>query len=140
MVLDRFMARQSKARALRTAAFVVILGGLAACAPRRAAVVVANPAPGPGGQVHAVTVLPSGHTWVTHASQRYAFHDGQFYRWVPARKHYIIVKAPHGAAVAVLPRGHKVQRVKGVKYHIYRGVRYKPTKRNGKTVYVVAKF
>lgn len=140
MVLDRFVARQSKGRTLRAATVVLVLGGLAACAPRRAAVVVASPAPAAGGHVHAVTVLPAGHTWVTHGSHRYAFHDGQFYRWVPGRKHYIIVKAPHGAAVAVLPRGHKVQRVKGVTYHVYRGVRYKPTKRKGKTVYVVAKF
>ena len=104
----------------------------AACAPTRVA--VARPGPAVG---HTVTVLPSGHAWATVSGSRYAYVDGRFYRWVPSRKHYLVVKAPRGAVVTRLPRGHEVRRVGGVTHYVYAGVSYRAERRQNKTVYVV---
>ena len=135
MVPDRSKARWRTHRVFRFLALPLLLMGFSACAPNRGAVVVAAPGP----QARIVTVLPAGHAWVTHGAHRYGFHDGTFYRWVPAKRHYVVVAAPYGAAVRVVPRGYKVRRVGGVEYFVYRGVHYKPTRRKGKTVYIVTK-
>lgn len=142
MVLQHVKARQARSARLRLGALLTILLVVAACGPKRAGVVVATSSKNPAPVVYheTVTVLPAGHMWVDHGAKRYAFHDGLFYRWVPGKRHYAIVKAPHGAAITALPRGHRVVQIRGVTYHLYRGVHYKPTRRKGKTVFVVAKL
>ena len=87
-----------------------------------------------------VSDLPAGHVWVTHESRRYGFHDGRFYQWFPERRLFQVVDAPVGAAVPHVPRGARIRELRGVTYHVYRGVHYKPARRDGKRVFVVAKI
>lgn len=87
-----------------------------------------------------MTRLPAGYVWVEEGPRRYAFHDGRFFEWVPQEKHFVPVAAPVGAAVPAPPRGSRVTSIRGVSYHVYRGVHYKATRRKGRVVYVVAKM
>ena len=92
-----------------------------------------------GGGGSTVSSLPAGHVQVTHESKRYGFHGGRFYLWLPDRRLFRLVDAPVGAAVPHLPRGARVRELRGITYHVFRGVYYKPTRRHGRRVYVVAK-
>ena len=93
-----------------------------------------------GGGGGVITSLPEGHVWVDHESKRYGFHDGRFYEWIPDSGHFLPVEAPVGAAVSALPAAARETELRGVTYRVYRGVHYRPTRRQGKRVFVVAKM
>ncbi|MDH3223929.1 MAG: hypothetical protein OEO23_09445 [Gemmatimonadota bacterium] len=143
MVLDRSQARRAGrlARPLfTTLAFALALSlGISALAPGS---LEGQSPPGEsgGGGGDEVSDLPPGHVWVTHESRRYGFHDGRFYEWLPDRRVFQVVDAPVGAAVPNVPRGARVRELRGVTYHVYRGVHYKAARRHGKPVFVVAKI
>ncbi|NNM32944.1 MAG: hypothetical protein HKO53_07740 [Gemmatimonadetes bacterium] len=99
-----------------------------------------SPRPQAGGGGGVLAELPAGHMWVDHESKRYAFHDGRFYEWVPDDGHFRQVEAPVGAAVPALPAGARATELRGVSYQVYRGVHYRPTRRQGRRVFVVAKI
>lgn len=99
-----------------------------------------SPRPQAGGGGGALADLPDGHVWLEHESKRYAFHDGRFYEWVPDDGLFREVDAPVGAAVPALPPVARTIELRGVTYRVYRGVYYRPTRRQGKKVFVVAKL
>lgn len=137
MLLAGSLARRGRGRPWRSAA---VRAALAICLALPGGSVLAQDtgsrrAPG----ASAVTRLPAGYLWVDEGQRRYAFHDGLFFQWVPRDRHFEQIAAPVGTAVPAPPRGARVARIRGITYHVYRGVFYKATRRNGRTVYVVAK-
>ena len=140
MLLGGSQARRRSLRPLRSALLGTALAGLAGCGGGvgRADAPPVRPTEAPRSET--LSSLPAGHVWVTRGNRRYAYHDGRFYEWLSGDKRYLTVAAPHGVAVPRPPQGSRVTRIRGVTYHVYRGVYYKPSRRKGRRVYVVAKL
>ncbi|HKJ91726.1 MAG TPA: DUF6515 family protein [Longimicrobiales bacterium] len=82
--------------------------------------------------------LPAGHAWVRFGGERYAYHDGWFYR--PYRTgRYIRVAPPIGAMLTWIPEDAQLCYYDGLQYYVYRDVWYEPEYLDdGTLVYLVA--
>ncbi len=56
------------------------------------------------------------------------------------KKGYVVVEAPEGAAVAVIPNNNEVIIRDGTKYHFFKDVYYRPYYFKNEYLYVVTKF
>jgi len=69
---------------------------------------------------------------ITHKATKYHYHSGIFYK--PVGKSYVIVKAPVGIRIRILPKERIKCNVKGKKYFYYYGTFY--TKTDGDDEYL----
>lgn len=69
---------------------------------------------------------------VVHRNVEYYRNNGVWYK--KKNKRYVVVTAPVGARISVLPKGSKIVRVKNTRYYRCKGVYYK---RSGKKYIVV---
>jgi len=70
---------------------------------------------------------------VMHKNVKYYRNNGVWYK--KKNKKYVVVAAPVGARISMLPTGYKVVQVKNARYYRYKGVYYKRSGRN----YIVVK-
>lgn len=68
--------------------------------------------------------LPIGFFSIVIGGEKYYYHAGVYYRHEPYG--YVIVPAPIGARVAVLPFDRQIVYMSGVKYYFYNGTYYIP--------------
>lgn len=82
-----------------------------------------------------VATLPAGFMSLSYSTGPLFFHDGFFYRHYGPR--YMVVRPPIGIVVPVLPHGVRWVTIGHVRYARYRGLYYRPIRRNRTTVYMV---
>ena len=82
-----------------------------------------------------VATLPAGFVRVSYSTGPLFFHDGFFYRHSGPR--YVVVHPPFGIVVPVLPHGVQWVMIGNVRYGHYRGLYYRPIRRNRTTAYMV---
>src|SRR3972149_4085309 len=77
----------------------------------------------PGRHVHRV---PRGAVSVSFGDSSFFFYAGIFYQW--RLSDYVVVTAPIGVLVPVLPSGCAVEAIAGRPYYVLHGVYYRPTR------------
>ena len=93
-----------------------------------------------------VRFLPNGAKVVKRNGKTFYVHGDVYYRWLPGKQRYEVVKLSTkpaakvyklGQVVTVLPNGANSVRINGIQYFSFNGHYFMPSQREGKSVYVV---